>query len=666
MGGTLTGSRFQSRSSGLIVEFLGTPGAGKTTLASSLIELLRENGIQARSVVEAARPYALRTIPGEVVNRLAPRFLQEPLLWQVFYVLSIFYGFRFILQNPQFTQQVLVSQMQRPVSLGTLFHALYWLYHQVGYYQFLKTYSWPGEALVFDEGFIHRVVQLNASDVEDPDPNRISAYVDLLPEPDLIIRPIAPSEVCEERVYSRGVWPRFRRKSRQEVSGYFSNAETVVKMAAEHVKSKSWKIIEVDNGSEDPARAQAELHRKFTEIHGSGYRNSNMAFECRSTTVPSRFFYIPRLSRISNAIHARFRTLDIDLEAVTEVLQQYRLEITHPPQNLPFGRRGRNVLVNTPAGVKVLKLYRPQWQIEGILFEHSILDRLTQGQFPALELVTTPGGSTFVTYADRNYALYHFMPGENYSSSYLLRAHRLKLMSLAGSTLARFHLQLQDFLPEGRHHLGFSSYTGPRWRDMAWHVNKVEKLTLKSEKITGREERAQAEWLAQSSSSILEELTALDKLLSSADLPRLVIHGDYGIHNLLIRNANLAMPIDFELSRLEWRLIDLVSCLGKLRYAGNDYDLESMQAFMQAYAGEFRLSAEERYLLPAVWRFYRLQAALQYWNSYFETNGPLRKLLSARDAINQAGWAISNKKTLIQIFSPGNHLLSGSFLPRKI
>jgi hypothetical protein len=77
------------------------------------------------------------------------------------------------------------------------------------------------------------------------------------------------------------------------------------------------------------------------------------------------------------------------------------------------------------------------------------------------------------------------------------------------------------------------------------------------------------------------------------------------------------------------------------------YDFESIQWFLEAYHAEFPLSADEWRLFPQVWRFYKLQGAVQYWNSYFETKGPARKLISARDAIAQADWVSNHPEHLL-------------------
>ncbi len=307
-----------------------------------------------------------------------------------------------------------------------------------------------------------------------------------------------------------------------------------------------------------------------------------------------------------------------------------------------MGRRNRNLDLDTSIGRKLLKGYRPKWQLETVRYSHSILDQLTETNFPSSRLNAAADGETYVTWGEDYFALFDFEAGMNYSGKFLVRAHRRRLMSLAGETMARLHRQLRGFMPAGRHHMGFRDYTGNRWRDVEWHAAKIEELKANSARLTGPDEIAAAAWLIDNSARILDEIARLDAQLSAADLPRLIIHGDYGLHNLLFQKDSSVVTIDFELARIEWRLSDLVSCLSRFRTSGSDeldYDFESIGWFMQAYESVFPLTPEEWRLFSQVWAFYRLQSAVQYWNSYFETNGPVRKLLSAQDAMGQVEWA---------------------------
>jgi len=204
----------------MIVEFVGTPGAGKTTLVPAIIDFLRERGLYGFTVLEAARPYAQRTFLGKTISLLPPP-LQRPLLWQVFTWLSARQRIRF----RDFIRYVHELQRDRPPSADVgMRRVLYWFEHLAGYYRFLTSQQHLSEALVFDDGFIHRVVHLFASDSEMPDPQAVAAYLDLIPPPDLVIVARSPLGVCKDRVYKRGVWDHSRHKRPEELQRYLANS----------------------------------------------------------------------------------------------------------------------------------------------------------------------------------------------------------------------------------------------------------------------------------------------------------------------------------------------------------------------------------------------------------------------------------------------------------
>jgi hypothetical protein len=157
-------------------------------------------------------------------------------------------------------------QRQRPISDDDRHHVLHWFYHQTGVYEFLRHQIGPKDVVIFDEGFTHRVVQLFASENEWPEPAAVTAYIDLIPRPDLVIHPIAPRGICERRVYARGLWERFQVKSPDETTRFFISAERAVNLAVDAIKQRQWPVFDVDNSSDNPNVARAELWRALSEL----------------------------------------------------------------------------------------------------------------------------------------------------------------------------------------------------------------------------------------------------------------------------------------------------------------------------------------------------------------------------------------------------------------
>ncbi len=353
-----------------------------------------------------------------------------------------------------------------------------------------------------------------------------------------------------------------------------------------------------------------------------------------------RIVAVPRPSRIRASVSARFDAPEIDPAVVGELLRGYGLAEgpAGAQRNLRLARRSRNVVVHAGERRLVLKLYRDRWQSDTVTSVHSTLCRLEALGIPAPRLVRTPDGRTWTPVGTGPIAaLFEWIPGRNHSITYLRRSDRLRLTSMAGDTLAGLHAGLEGFEPDGAHHMGFISLTGPRRRDLAWHVATLEELAARSKALEGEASEKAAE-LVRRTPAVLEEVAALQASLDELGLPRVVIHGDFGLHNLLFRPVGPAIPVDFELSRIDWRVNDLISVIGKHRRTDGSYDLEAMATLLRAYAIASPLSERERHHLPDAWRLYKLQAGVQYWNSFFDTGGPVRKLGSALDAIDQARW----------------------------
>ncbi len=339
-------------------------------------------------------------------------------------------------------------------------------------------------------------------------------------------------------------------------------------------------------------------------------------------------FSIPRPGRVKQYLNARFHTPEIEPEYIRNILDSYGLEMTRPLENMPLGWRNSNLVVYVSSGKKVLKIYRDKWPLQSIIHEHSILNRLEKLNFPSPRPVCNLKGETVVHKYGNNFALFDYINGFNYSTSYILRSHQDVLIAKAGRTLAALHRQLTRFQPESQHHLGFRAFSDERIRDLSWHLNQLTILREKSTALEDVSAKKDADWLIERSKFISDQLCQLDETLSSVCLPRLVIHGDYGIHNLLFQKDGSVTVHDFELSRVEWRLVDLVTVLSRLDY-------RKCRVFMSAYQEAYSLTPEEWQYLPLVWQYYRLRGSVQSWNNYFEV-GNRSRLVTARERVIEA------------------------------
>jgi nucleoside-triphosphatase THEP1 len=243
----------------VLVEFIGTPGSGKTTLSLRLIEELRREGATAGSVVGTARDHAARTRLGRLV-RLAPMPLRRPMLWWTFYLLATWHALVFALEHRTLVRDVIRMQYHRAIPGATKRHIVYWFVQLGGRYRFLRTTSRPGEVIVFDDGFLHRAVHLHASYAESPDVGQLAAYLERIPRPDVVVHASAACDVCEQRVVARGVWAHSRSLTQEQLGRYLVAADAVTRRAARHARERAWTVVDVATDGEpgDVEEALAE------------------------------------------------------------------------------------------------------------------------------------------------------------------------------------------------------------------------------------------------------------------------------------------------------------------------------------------------------------------------------------------------------------------------
>ena len=242
-----------------IIELAGAPGAGKTTMVPEVQEACRVAELTPYTTVEAARPFAARTLLGRTVAIL-PKEARRAALWGVFRLHSAGHSVRFVLQRRSLVSLVFRSQPRRPAeSDSRRRRVLYWWYRMAGAHQFVQAHGKSGEALILDEGFVHRAVQIFASAVERPEAAAVAAYVDLVPPPDLLIHVAAPADVCRHRVRGAASGRGCSTAVLLRSTGSSKTLTTRSSLPWQQRGSRGWQVIEVANGDLDSASAAAEL-----------------------------------------------------------------------------------------------------------------------------------------------------------------------------------------------------------------------------------------------------------------------------------------------------------------------------------------------------------------------------------------------------------------------
>lgn len=294
----------------------------------------------------------------------------------------------------------------------------------------------------------------------------------------------------------------------------------------------------------------------------------------------------------------------------------------------------------------MLKMYKESLGQSTIVQEHSILKYLEKISFPAVRIEATRIGETLVQRHNTRYALFNFVDNGFHSYDYIKTPHQSRqCIAVAGKTLALLHDKLKNFIPEGYNPDGFKSRAGKRYRDLEWFVNKLKICIDQTRSISEKKNKKKNLWLRRRAGDLENGLKKTNALIDDANLPRQIIHKDYGPSNLLFRKNALPVVLDFEIARLDWRIVDIIDgwqgfCIDRF-----GYNIKKMKYFLDAYQAHLPLTRDEIKLMPAVWKLIELRSCIRYWYAYCHT-GDRVSLTKACKNLNETDWLAANQTAL--------------------
>ena len=359
------------------------------------------------------------------------------------------------------------------------------------------------------------------------------------------------------------------------------------------------------------------------------------------------YVFLPRPHRSYPWFKSYRKRLSIDIETVNEILSEYDLYLIEKPISTTSGSRNISLIVNTIRGKGILKSYTESLGSSTIIQEHSILKYLAQIDFPATRLVETKSTQTLVIRGKHRYALFDYVDGGYRSCDYIAFPKQTsRYIAIAGRMLAALHSKLADFTPQGYNPDGFKSKTGDRWRDTGWFANK---LTFNVNKTLLRnEDRRKHKYalLLQNAEKLETALFDYTSTLNSADLPRQVIHKDYGPGHLLFRKNMSPVIIDFEIARFDWRIVDIIDGFQSFCKSWKGYFChDKIKAFLSNYQAKVHLTSTELEYLPSVWKLMQVWSCILDWHKHFSI-GDTGLLDSACQKLKYIDWISENQDTI--------------------
>jgi len=179
----------------MIVELIGCTGAGKSTVFKSMLQVCREMKIEA----SGSDVFILRKIH---LNNIK-NYYSRVFLIDIISLLMCLYSSR---KHFKLYSLVLKILQNSPASIR-FFEKLNILrntFKQIGIYEFARRYNSTNEIIMMDEGTLHTAHYLFVNISVAPDTEYFSAFVSLVPLPDVIVHIQENDEILMKRTMKRG------------------------------------------------------------------------------------------------------------------------------------------------------------------------------------------------------------------------------------------------------------------------------------------------------------------------------------------------------------------------------------------------------------------------------------------------------------------------------
>jgi len=603
-----------------VVEMAGMVGAGKTTLAAAVTAALEDRGYRVLRPAVAIDEVLDRSLVGMAARLLVRSPTARRRVQRAVYrlVLRPCHMAWFVAGRARPTATAVGAVWRSPLPGWHRRKIVGLLLRSAATQLYLVRRMRSDEVLLIDEGLVHRAVNLFAWTDGDVDLAAVAHYVTSLPPTDLLVLVTAPLLVCVERADARGLPRRLVGHDDATVARFMTNAAAVVDALPELLRAGCQPWVRVDNGG-----MRGDAVAALRVAVGAAVEARAKADACRAGWTASAREVTAGTPRFGGGLHVPRpdvrraggrRPPRISSGDVADLLAAFALRAVGSAASISSSSRADNVVVSTTDGRKVLKRYKASVAAASIVHEHSILRHLARLNFPAPRLVPAADGATARQIDGRWYAVFDYLPGYLHYHEHLWspRTYRT-LVGLSGEALGALHEALHGFTPEGTNPSGFTAVDGIRHRDLGWYLECLDRARACAD---GSGDHAFRALLDHAAGPVAHQLRVLDEDLAAAELPRQTIHGDYGPYNLLFRSGERIVVLDFELARIDWRVVDVAKSLQQFGITRRGLRLPRIAAFVAAYDRRQPLEPAERRLLPDVWRFLSLRRVPVCWDRY--------------------------------------------------
>lgn len=232
----------------MMIECVGMIGAGKSTVTRQLKDLLVEHGWTVLEPRKAIEQCWQRSLIGKFSARLVPERRHNVVLKGYLRIVNVWFSLVFSLRHPRLVWQVCAAQRQRTIPWWHRCIILQLFFDVAAAYQFLQRRLAAGEAVIFEEGLMHRAINIYAWEPGQLEQDDVVSYFQRLPPSDLLVFVLAPYDVCIARAEARGLPLRLRDKDPLTVQRFMQHAQHIIELAEQVVADSDRAVLNVDNG----------------------------------------------------------------------------------------------------------------------------------------------------------------------------------------------------------------------------------------------------------------------------------------------------------------------------------------------------------------------------------------------------------------------------------
>lgn len=254
----------------LHVEFLGMPGAGKSEIykkiESKQIFTVAKKLDSLALNVDKTKLSLKGTIKNTILRALNHRYYKNQ---RSLFTNRVNYLTSFFATHTELTNFILNQLITRKIPSEHKEKVMKNMFRLFYTYEIFAKNSSSGDILVFDEGFLQKVITLFAYGEGDVSNNIIEKYLSLIPLPDMVVIVKADFETCCERIKYRDSGPpkRLLDLRDEEIKSFFKKCNKYIEYLSETLSEKKIRIVSIDNSCNDSGRIKTFVNEIMTNIY---------------------------------------------------------------------------------------------------------------------------------------------------------------------------------------------------------------------------------------------------------------------------------------------------------------------------------------------------------------------------------------------------------------